>query len=291
MPFPPRNYFQEEFPLVHSSVDWAFSLSMSDVAQDSTIIPLFRSSERAWAIENVEVNPSHASFAEEVGITCAPKSIVPRITISMKASIAKAQIIAGMRDAVFNWMPIYTSYVDSLEAVDTSGGQTGVEVEDILELSHQATDKVVTPLYTGTKIVSPSSNLPLNTITDPDESFSDWGLTTNASLESVAFDSELYFSALKYYSNRGMLRKSSPNWHTERIRENKPFEMFSNNFTFPLVKRMNPYTFCGILIHVPQLDGGHQYGRDSEYTNPYINFAMSSRFDEWNPNFDQTGVA
>ncbi len=283
----PRNYFGQEFPLPHN-FGFAFELFIEDETKNSTIIPIIRQSELAFDIEGVEVNPSHANFAEETGATVAPKSIIPKINFSMNIAMSKISYVTDLTPAMrVSFMPIYTAFEESLTAKDE---KTAVEVEDILELTHGTTDKEVVPLYSAADV---SGLMPLGTVVDPNEAFGDWGLTGNANLESVAFDTELFFDALHYYSNSGMLKKSIGRWTTVTILKDRPFFFSSNNFTLPMIKRANPYTFCGMLVHVPQSDSFDQLTRvgDTTAAGAGVNVQCRIRYDEWNPNFDQTAVA
>ncbi len=189
----------------------------------------------------------------------------------------------GLRELKFNWMPIYTAFVDSLDAEDA---RTGVSVEDILELQHDVTNKDTYPLYANVKldngIAVPLSTKPVA------EAFADLGLTTTAVIESTAWDKELFYDALSYYSNKGMLSKVVGPMHTHVVGLDKPYLYHSNNFTNPSVKRGNPYTFCGILFNLPQAQDGDQLHFTGETTPiAHLNISGRVRFDEWNPNFDQ----
>ncbi len=293
--FPPRGYFAQEFPMYHEFT-YKFSLQLEDVNQDSTIATLIHASEaNAVTPESVNVNPSNGQFAENNGPLCHMGSIVPKMSMSINAflSIASAADIGADKPVIFNWMPLYTSFENSLTAVDD---QTSLEVEDIIELQHDATNKDTTPLFSTANldnVVGHATGQPLTTeppnITD--ETFDDYDLSVDTVMESVAFNKGIYFDHMRHGTNKAMLRKVAPHMNTGMVSARRPFKYFSNNFTYPAVKRMNPFTFCGILFHVPEAGATEQPILASETTViEHIFFTLRCRYPEWNPNFDQTFV-
>lgn len=257
---------------------------MEDATKDATIFTLFRSSEVVTGVEAIEVNPTNGNFSEDSGPLVAMNSIIPKLTINMKVTMTKSATETDKLRAVkFKWMPIYSAFLDSLEAEDT---KTAVQIEDILELQHDTTNKDTYPLFSTTKLsIGPQPMSDINST----EVFGDYGLTTNSTLESVAFDEELLWDSLKYYTNAAKLRKQIGKVHAVTITRDRPYEYFSNNFTYPAVKRANPYTFCGILMWVPQVGSIGQFqtaGETSAVDHLYVN--MSVRFSEWNADHDQT---
>ncbi len=280
--FPPRGYRRSEHPLPHNFGNVTV-LYGEDETKNSMIFTLLRTSEACLAPDTIEVNPEHASFGEDVGALIQKGSIVPRINLRIYANMTKDAIETDkMRTIKFNWMPIYISFLDSLEAEDS---KTAVQIEDILELQHDTTNKDVYPLHSTVKL---GGNHPLSN-KNAVEVLGDYGLTTTAVQESVAFDKQLFFDALQYYTNSGMLKRVTGKMRTVTIGRDRPYVYHSNNFTNPSVKRGNPYTFCGILYHVPQGDSADQVFGSSDTTNiTHLRVSTQVRFDEWNPDFDQT---
>ncbi len=292
--FPPRGYFAEEYPLQHDFI-YKLSLSLEDTTSDSTIVILSRFSERnVISPELVQVNPSNGAFAECNGPLCHQASIIPRMSVAINAFLSEASIleIGADRPITFNWMPIYTSFLSSLEAEDDL---TGLQVEDILELAHVTLHKETTALYVSDlpNTVAYNSAFPLTTepadITD--ETFDDYGLGVDTVQEEVAFDKGLYYDMMKYGTNKEMLAKVAPHMNTAMVSAKRPWRHFSNKFTYPSVKRMNPYTMCAILFHLPQsgdLDQPSLISETSPIQHLFINVRV--RYEEWNPNFDQTQI-
>lgn len=280
----------------------SFGLSMEDVTRDSVYIPLIRNSELMAAPEAVEVNPRHANFAEETGASCFTGSIVPRLTFQLSAWIPQLIAFGGTpgtdtaTHVNFKMLPIYMSFEDSYNA---DNEKDLVAVEDILELEHETTNKTGQPLLSGVDVFSNSAtaagSIPLNTVGYTEVGATHWGATVDAKVESVAFDEALFWDMKHFGTNSAMLNKVTGKMKSFSVSRDKPFFFSSSNFTHPNVKRINPYTFCGVLIHVPPaaptIDETGQQAVSTELTPiEHIHFSSRVRYDEWNPNFDQTVV-
>ncbi len=110
--FPPKGYTSIDYPLPHDFV-YSFSLGAHTSSDTATICSIIRASEDVTAPEGIEVNPANGAFAEETGTIIAMNSIVPRINLTIKASISKAAIATdALRFINFNWFPIYMAFED-----------------------------------------------------------------------------------------------------------------------------------------------------------------------------------
>ncbi len=279
---PPKGYRASEYPLPHD-FDYKFSLGLGAGTKDSTIITLLRTSEVCNAPDTIEVNPKNANFAEETGPLIQNDSIIPKLSVRMECRMSeKAFHTDNIHYIKFHYMPLYCSFVDNYDAIDD---KTGVKIEDIIEMQHDTTNKDGYPKFAGNKLPGAGGSQPLSTI-NASEALADYGLTTTAVLEDVTFDEDLFFDALSYYTNGPMLKTVIGGYRTAFVNRDRKWQQFSNKFTMPKVKRGNPYTFCGILFHVPL---GSQQGLISgEYSDvEHLNFNIKVRYDEWNPGFDQ----
>ncbi len=283
--FPPKGYRSTDYPLPHN-FSFRFGMGLESGVKDSTIVPLIRSSEACASPDTIEVNPRNAAFAEETGATCHPMSIIPKINLTWSAYLSKAAFGTDVvRYLKLNVMPIYISFLSSLDASDEKSGD---DIETILELGHATDNKDTFPLYAGGKLPTAGS-VALSTVNDADEALADYALTTTAVYEHVAFNKELFYDALQYYTNGGMLRKVTGGMRTHIVHYEKPFMYHSNNFTYPTVKRMNAYTFCGLLFNLPQASDEDQLMLSSETTDiGHLVVVGKVRYDEWHPDFDQT---
>ncbi len=259
---------------------FSFALSADSNVGDSTMFPILRASEAAVDVENIEVNPRHPNFAVDQGSIIHMGSIVPRINFTMRAAMSKGGIETDKLQVIkIDWFPIYVSFLDSLDAADS---KTGTDIEAILQLQHDTTNKDTYPLYSGTDLAS-ADTLPLSTVPFA-EAFGDVGLTTNANLEDVAWDKDLFYDVFQYYTNSGMLSKVVGKMHTSILTRTKPMIYHSSNFTYPSVKRGNEYTSCFIMVNCSQAAADDQLFLAADVTAiPHVNFNVDIRYDEWNP--------
>ncbi len=287
--FPPRGYSQTQFPLPHD-FNYKFALDAADTTKEATICTLFRASEGAINADTVLVNPAHATFAEDTGPMVYMGSIIPRVSVSFTAKINQvAHDIDKVQHLNFKWMPIYTAFLNTLDAENV--GTPASDIETIIEMKHDTTNKRAGPLFTGTDLLNAACH-PLSTIGET-EVFGDYDLTTNAIMEAVNFQEEEFWDAKSYYTNAGMLNKVTGSFRTVSLDfDRKPYTYGSSNFTKPMVKRGNPYMFCGILFYVPPAGEFGQTAEAADITTSisHIQFYVKVRFDEWNSEFDQTAA-
>lgn len=282
---PPRGYRQAEYPLPHK-FEYQFPLSAEGTTKDSTIVPLLRYSEKAFAPENQFANWTHGSFEQETGVTCTPNSIIPRINIKIMASLTKAAIATdAIRRLKFMWMPIYTSFIEGLNAQDT---KTATAVKTILSLETENTNHTTQPIFSAVSLGG--SIMPLSNVNDDDEAATtDWGLASTP-LESVAFDYDTFMNAKRFFSNGPMMKTMLGPMRIGTVGLDSYYIYKSNNFTNPKVKRMNEHTFCGILFHLFQSGDADQFTEAADTTAiGHINFNVQCQYDEWNSEYNQAG--
>ncbi len=278
----PKGYFKVENPLPHS-FNYRFGLNIDDsVALNCTYLPILLNDEGLVNPDTVNVNPEHGSFAESTNPYCYKNSIIPRLNIHMSAQMSKGAIETDkLRHINFSILPIYTAFLSRLDAADS---KTAVDVEAILELEHETVGKSCYPLWSGTNLTLANTvGIHANATTAL------MGLTTDAILESIVYDKELFFDAMQYYTNGSMLRKVVGRRRSVYLNRDFTWRFNSNNFTMPMVKRINEYTFCGILIHAGKAgDADQLIEAGSASSINHIDFNAHVRYDEWNAEFDQT---
>jgi len=280
----PKGYLQQEHPLPHNMLNY-FSLSVDDtLATNATYIPLILNDEGLVNADTVNVNPEHASFAESNNPYCYKKSIIPKINFTMQARLTKGAVETDkLRNLEFYWMPVYVSFLNRLEAEDS---KTAVQIEDILELEHETVGKSAYPIWGNVNLPSAGSiGIHANATTAL------MGLTTDATTENIVFDRELFFDALQYYTNAPMLKKVVGSMHRVVLSRDRNYFYHSNNFTNPMVKRINDYTFCGILVFAEKAGSARQLVDGGDVTAiAHMIFQCHTRYDEWNSDFDQTAT-
>ncbi len=278
----PKGYFKTEYPLPHN---WqhVFSLGIDNATvENCTYVPILMNDLGLVSPDAVIANPEHGSYAESDDPYCHKNSIIPKISFSLKASLTKGAIETdAVRQIHFKWLPVYMSFLNRLDASDI---KTGVSVENILEIEHETTGKSAYPLWSAVDLASASSvGIHASATTAL------MGMTGNATYESIAFDMDLFYDALQYYTNAPMLRKVIGRWNHGTVRRDKDYFYHSSNFTNPMVKRINEYTFCGVLVYAGKASGAEQLIGATDVTDiPHVAFIANVRYDEWNSEFDQT---
>ncbi len=279
---PPRGYYQRQYPLPHE-FNYDFELGCESALKDTTICTLIRTSKAGNDADTIEVHPNNAAFQVDAGPHILRNSIIPRMNVSLRMALTKGAIETDkIRELLVNWMPIYTAFLEPLDAVDD---KTNDDVEQLIGLQHDTINEDVYPDFVGADL--PTGTQPLSTVTDG-EAFGDYGLTTNANLEPVLWSKEDFYDAMHYYQNRSMLKKVTGRMHTVKLNRDRHYSYFSRNYTYPSVKRGNPYTFCGILFNLPQGGDKDQLVRAADTTDiSHVNIRLNVRYDEWNPLFEQ----
>ncbi len=272
---------QKWFPKVHSARHYWYHGLETGVNNKATIYPLVMYDEGQGAPSTINTNPEHASFAEYDQPNCHPGSRIDTIISSFRFSLTKGAIetdkIHRLRFAV---MPIFTTHLTELEAKDEL---TGNEIEDILELQHEITDRQCYPLFNGVKVDEKATNSALLDASVP-------GLTTTQVLEGVTFTNNAYYDCLHYYTNKGMMKtvQGGMKWFQLSPHHN------TMQFNYKLrskSKAMLPYQFAGLLIHVPPAGNADQAYIASEVTNiPHLEVDVRTRFNEWNQGFDMDKI-
>ncbi len=278
----PKGYLKAEHPLPHN-FNYKLQLGVDDTTTyNATYMPLILNDEGLVNADTVIANPRHGSFAEAANPYNYHDSIIPRMTVALRAGLTKGAIETDkVRQLKFSWMPVYLSFLNRYEAEDS---KTAVQIEDILELEHETVGKSGYPLWSGTDM-----NYAGNVGVHANATTALMGLTTNAVMENIVFDKELFFDAMQYYTNAPMLKTVIGKMKTVTVTRDRDYRYYSNNFTHPMVKRINDYTFCGILLHASKAGSADQLPIGGDVTNiGHINIQAHIRYDEWNSEFDQT---
>ncbi len=283
---PPKGYRSQEHPLPHD-YNYRFDLDFLDATKDATMLTFFRTTEDANGAEDIVCNPSHASFVEDEGPCILNGSIVPKLELSMKMNLSQATLADNEFGSIqVNLLPIYIAFESTLVAQNV--GPPESEIEDLLELQHNTTLKRTNPLFANVKLSYGTH--PLSTVTNTD-AFGDYNLTTNNTMESIAFNVTTLFDAFDYYSNSGMLRKVTGRRRSYVLSRDRTAHLYSNSFTYPSVKRGNSYTYCGMLVWISTPGDIGSYGALGDWNGAdldIVHFNTKVRFDEWNVDFDQT---
>lgn len=267
---------EKQYPQPHD-IDCQFLISADNSAGNCTIIPCIHHDE-AMLPSGKYTHPEHASFAETDESNCCAESKVFGIDAYMRVSLTPAAINTDKLQALrMAFMSIHGAFED----FDATDELTGISVADVLELTKETTDRQTYPIYTGTDLTvkyTGSSDLGTTGM--------DFALTTDSKVENVAFDPDLYYDALNYYTISEKLKKVQDGLRWLTLTPNNPtrlihFRMKSN------AKAINPYTFLGHMIYVPEAGTKYQIPIGTETTAiSHVSVEYGARYLEWNDNFN-----
>ncbi len=256
---------------------WAHGLETA-VANRTTIYPIVMYDEGLGTPSAYEANPEHASFVEAAEPNCFPNSRVDNAFIKLRVSLTKAALETDKLHMIRGaFMMIHTAFKEDLTANDEL---SGLDISEILELDSEATDRQAYPLWNdidmpdmiGTAVADLPANVP--------------GLDTGQSIEGVAFDENVYYNALNYFTNSGKLKKVASGLKWFVLTKDRPFKEFKI-FVHSKTKFMNPYSFLGCLIHFPQADSVEQIPVAADTTNVnHIRVDFAYRYYEWHGDFN-----
>ncbi len=281
---PPPGYNTRDKPLPHL-FKYDYTLNIFNDTNNSTILTYMRSSKATNDPSTIEVNPRNAAFAVDTGALICEDSIVQTISIRKNFAITEAaRVTENIRAIKMNTMKIMGVFEDSWTPKDE---KTNLEVEDILEVTRDATNMDVTPKFTTTNLQY-SDDHPVSTVTKT-EVFGDLNLTTDLSMEGVAFDTDTYFNK-KYYTNGGKVTSIAPSMKTFTLAMPRAYHTtFERKFLPKHMRFGRRDLYFGELIHSPT------YTSSEQLTDSFVVIANVSQiygsaiisFNEWNTEFDQ----
>ncbi len=268
---------QRWYPRPHNfEKGWMHGLE-TGVVNRATIIPILHYDEGLGSPSTYEANPENASFAEYGGSSCFVGSRVDLILSEFRFELTKAALETDKLHIVrCAFMPIFTSFKEDLIVIDELSSN---EIQDVLELQSEATDRQAFPLYNGVKMVEKHTNSALMHADEP-------GLTSTQVLEGVAFSTGVFYDALHYMTIAGKLKAVQGGLKWFNLTKDKPYRTFFIKLRGK-VKRMNPYTQMSVLVVVPQVDNLDQYPIAADTTNvSHVSVTAYNRYNEWHQDFN-----
>lgn len=265
---------EKQYPLPHD-INCQYVLGgKSSSTGYCTIMPYLHHDE-ARLPSNVYTHPEHASFAETDYTGISAESKVFKMIAATRISLTKQAVgtdnVQALRVGI---MDIHGAFED----FDATDELTGVSVGDVLELTKETVDRQTYPIYDGTDLTPKyTGSSTLNTNAQ--------GLTTDTKIENVAFDPDLFYDALNYYTISEKLKncQSGLRWFT--LTQNNPTRTFFSRLDSGN-KASNPYNFAGQLVYLPRGDTRYQIYRDGDVTaTVHLLVEHRIRYLEWNDNF------
>lgn len=254
----------------------------STVTKHTTSVPLLYYSEAIGSPTSVKTNPEHASFAEESSPAVYPESYIGKWFCEVEFALTKAALETDKLHAVrMGYMVQKLAFETDYTAKDEI---SGLEIEDILELQHETTNRTGLPLYTGTDMP-----VPFTGSTDLHADVT--GLTTDQKLESVNFSRDNYYDILQYGKTSKKLQACQKGLKFFVLTRNNPRRKLKI-FLDPKVRKVQPYTSFCLLTHAPLVDTAMQIPLSGDTTIDTIAVTVSirQRFNEWNDSFSAERV-
>ncbi len=253
----------------------------SGVSDSSTIYPVIMYDEGLGAPSALKTNPENASFvqsnAPNVFVGSRIDNVISQFVFSLTKAALETDKIHALKVGV---MPIFTAFINDYIAIDEL---TSLEIQDILELQTESTDRQGFPLYNSVKMDEAFANSSLLAATVP-------GLAATQKLEAVTFQLDAYYDMLHFQTTSEKLRSVSGGMHWMTLTKDKPIRTWKMKLRSK-VKRANPFTFFGLLIHVPAVGSFEQIAQAGEVTDlQHLQVSTLNRYNEWNQEFNFSKV-
>ncbi len=259
--------------------DWnmSFYLQAEAETKNSTIIPIVMGDEGLGAPSAISTNPENAAFSTVAFENCMVDSRIDNVFTEITLSLTKGAIetdkIHSLRIA---FMPMALAFP---EVYDITDEVSTADIKTTLELQKETTDRQAFPLYANVKLTEKYAGSGTLSATVP-------GLTTTQVIESVAFDHDIFYDAIKYLKISDKLRTVVGGLKWITLTKQRPYATIRIKMR-SAAKRMNPYTFMGVLIHLPIGDSQYQNFASGDTTViDHVLVAAKTRFYEWNQEFD-----
>ncbi len=285
---PPKGFKAEIYPLRHKFM-YSCGLSILQASNNSTMFTLAKNYKQAVKPDTITVNPHNANFDVETGAICNPMSILDKMVISMHFTLTEDSITDGIKSAKVMYMPIFTSFDGRLDSTDTVTTTTAAA---LLELTKDATAEDVTPAFaTNLNVDAGTSDRdhPVSTVNFT-EVFGTLNLSADLLMEGVPWIHDTFLKGLKYYTNKGALRSMIGRARWLTLTDNHPSKTVYIKKHVPRdVRRIQPYSFFGMLIHVPIQNDFSQYFYSGATTTAKPNVGVKAliTYDEWHPDHIQ----
>ncbi len=261
------------YPRPHD-IELKWTMNASILANQCFSIPLITADEGQGDPASYNAHPQHASFAEKAMSHCYPDSVVNSINCKIVTSLLKhAWNTDKIETMMVGYMPFFMSFINDYTAKDELSGVTSAA---ILEMQKEDTDRQGYPIFNATDATGDLLVVGADQLGN-----------TASELEGITFDMKTFQDLRAYGSNSGHLRQLAPKMHWRRVTKYRPATFKLNLKVNSKVKRMNPYTYCGVIIYVPDFaDINSLNDSADDTTGEHLQHTLRCRYNEWNENFD-----
>ncbi len=268
----------EEYPQPHS-IDVSMLFELDNAAIHTTIVPWCLYDEGQGNPTALETNPRNAAFAVTTKPNCFVNSRVDQILGQIRFAMTSKALDDNIPAISVAFMPIKMAFIEDYTADDEL---SGLAVQEIVEMQTESTDRQGFPLYTGSanKIVEKfSGSATLHADVD--------GLTTTQVIEGVAFNPSTFYNAIHFQTNAGKIKNAVRGLKWITLTQNRPVATVKIRIDSK-TKRMNEFTFFGVLIHCPILGSNFQIPSAGDITaaTNYVVVDTFCRYNEWNHDFN-----
>ncbi len=304
---PPPGFESELYPLRHRII-YSFGLSGVTTTMNSAFATLVRHTNDVIANtpKIIVVNPHNSNYVKDAGPAVAKMSIIDKLRLTIRFNMTnicsdtnETSTDTFTGDSIQHikclWRPIFFSFPEKLDAADDV---TTTTVAAILALTKTAAQEDVVPLTTNKLPVAGASDLshPLSTVNIVEVGVDDYNMTTNETMEDHVWDEDIFQEALLRYTNKGALKACVGSTRYVNLSRRNPYKTFYiKKFVPRAIRRVMPYTFMGIQVHVPTAtDIGQDYMEKAlTPSKAHIGVKIICHYDEWNPDHyqDMSGTA
>lgn len=275
------------YPRPHD-FSYSFQLSTFDANKNSTHVPILYNDDDMSPASGYYANPRHGTFSETDSSACYPESRVNSVSVSLSFDLTKhGWSTDKIRNLTVNVIPVAMAFEDDYTAKDD---YSDTEVEDLLYMSHSTDFHEAYPTYNGTDLSGDDTTL----------HSTQRGLTTDTKLEgliptgTITVENWLnnIYDAMKYSTNGGKLKSCIGQIITRTVNAgmapttgglSTQTNVVKLRFNLPKkCKAINPYTYFGIIIAVPELGTAGQFGIGSDdSTGDQLHCGIRVRYNEW----------
>jgi len=266
------------YPQPHR-INGSVGFELDDETLNSTYIPFCFYDEGKGTPTAVETNPRNAAFARvEDEANCHVNSRINNILAEFRFSLTSFVADQNIQSVRFAVMPVYLAFAEDYTAINELNS---LEIQDILHLQTESTDRQGGPLYVATTDL-PTKAAGLETL-GANTPF----LNIDVGLEAVAFAVDAYYNALHFHTTGAKLAKVTGGLRWQVLTHNRPTMKMRFNLS-PKVKRMNEFTYGGLLVHFPIGGDQDQTFAAAEIAGSQImvNMDWNIRYNEWNEDFN-----
>lgn len=261
-----------EYPQPHN-YGIGYGVNVSSATANFTNWPIIIQDESVLPASKF-TNPRHASFAESGGAQCSSMSEVTNLFTEIRFTLAKGFLATNANSALrVCFMPMASAFEDLL-AIDE---KTSTETQDVLEMTSESTDRQAFPLWDGNALtIKFTASTTIDTATP--------GLTSGV-MEDIDFDIDLYYDNINFHTNAQKTRNAVQGLRWITLTANNPTRRILIRQTSKS-KRMNPFTYKGVIIGVPPAGTKYQIPMAADVTSlVHLTIEAQTRYLEWNDMF------